>query len=151
MKETKKPDLPGERLTLREIPPWFLSREAFNKVNAVVPRGYFARMRLYFDLYGCLVCGNKHEGYFSSGMCVRCSVRTRCRLQRCDREIVKRESPTFESTRLELVNRIRSARQILADLKGRAKSGKNGPLSSGALPRVVTIGLESKGARRRMP
>lgn len=38
------------------LPHWGLSRETFAKLKAVVPRSYFARMRVYFELYGCLVC-----------------------------------------------------------------------------------------------
>lgn len=152
MNETKASTSSSHRLAMRAVPPLGLPREAFIKVCAIVPKAYYARMRLYYELYGCLVCRTKEKGgYFSGGMCVSCSVRVRDRLKRCGRVLAKREGERIEPVRLELVNRIRSARKILADLRGKAKPGNKGPLSVGAAPRVVILGLEGKGTRRRTP
>lgn len=152
MKGTKSSTSSLERSVMRDVPPLGLPREAFIKVCAIVPKSYYARMRLYYELYGCLVCRTKEKaGHFSNGMCVSCSVRVRDRLRRCARMLAKREAERIEPVRLELVNRIRSARNILADLRGGAKPGNRGPLSVGAAPRVVVLGLEGKGTRRRMP
>jgi hypothetical protein len=141
-----------ERELLGRVPPWCLPRDAFLKVCAVVPRTYYARMHLYYEFYGCLSCGTREEGgYCSCGMCQRCVLRLEGRLKRCGRVLARRESEGVEPARVELVNRIRSARKILADLRPRSKSAGQGPLSSGAVPRVVTLGLEGRGARRRMP
>ena len=137
------------------LPHWGLSRETFTKLKAVVPRSYFERMRVYFELYGCIVCRRKKEPYFSCGMCQQCSVRVRDRLGRCVRVLAKRQGEVVESVSNEMAFRIRSARSLLADLKVCRVAGASRGVGACAVPRVITLRLVDErknfgqvGARR---
>jgi hypothetical protein len=129
------------------VPQWCLPRETFLKINAIVPRAYYQRMRVYFELYGCLVCHAMKETYFSCGMCRRCSVRVRDRLARCDRVLAKRQSDAVEPISTDMATRIRSARSLLADLKKPWNTGTSRRVDACAVPRVITLRLVAVGKR----
>ena len=122
-----------------DLPHWGLSRETFAKLSAIVPRSYFERMRVYFELYGCLVCRRRREAYFSSGMCRRCTVRVQDRLRRCVRVLAKRQSEAVQPVSNEMVFRVRSARALLADLKATRPIGPRHLIGPHAVPRVITL------------
>ena len=129
----------SERSAMDVVPPWCLPRQTYFKVCEVVPQAYFARMRLYFEFYGCMICRTKNPGsYCSCGICQLCMGRLRGRLLRCGRVLAKRERAAVEPLRTEMLKRIRSARALLADLKAyrvagfKARHGRQPP-------RVITL------------
>jgi len=132
------------------LPHWGLSREAFGKLKAVVPRSYFERMHVYFELYGCLVCRRRKEPYFSCGMCRRCSVRVRDRLGRCIRVLAKRQSQAVEPISTGMATKIRSARSLLADLRVPRASGSRRAFAASAVPRMIMLRLadEKRSVKR---
>ena len=132
------------------FPQWCLPREAFLKINAIVPRAYYERMRVYFEFYGCLVCHKKTGTYYSCGMCQRCSVRVRDRLARCTRVLAKRQSETVEPISTEIETKIRSARLLLADLRASRATSASRRIGACAVPQVITLRLEDekRGVKR---
>lgn len=132
------------------IPQWCLPREVFQKINAIVPRAYYQRMRVYFEFYGCLVCHKKTTTYYSCGMCQRCSVRVRDRLARCARVLAKRQSEEVEPISTGIEAKIRSARLLLADLRLSRATSTSRRIGACAVPQVITLRLEDekRGATR---
>jgi hypothetical protein len=128
-------------ITRGVLPHWGLSRDVFAKLRAVVPRSYFDRMRVYFELYGCLVCQSKKGPYFSCGMCRRCSVRVRDRLGRCVRVLAKRQSQNVEPISTGMATKIRSARSLLADLRVPRAIGSRRGVAACAAPRMIMLRL----------
>lgn len=132
------------------VPQWCLPRDAFLKINAIVPRAYYQRMRVYFEFYGCLVCHKKTRTYYSCGMCQRCSVRVRDRLARCARVLAKRQSEAIEPIPTGIETKIRSARLLLADLRVSRATATSRGVGACAVPQVITLRLEDekRGASR---
>ena len=132
------------------LPQWCLPREVFLKINAIVPRAYYHRMRVYFEFYGCLVCHKKTRTYFSCGMCQRCSARVQDRLARCARVLAKRQSEAVEPIPTEIETKIRSARSLLADLNVSRATSTSRRIGACAMPQVITLRLEDgkRGAMR---
>jgi hypothetical protein len=103
------------------LQPWFLPQNVAISIRAVLPPWYFHKMRIYFDDWGCLVCG---EGsmYGSNGMCTRCVQRIEKRL------LVSLSSrhPQSVPARLEPQNfsPVKAARMLLSDLLPNRESRK---------------------------
>lgn len=98
------------------FPPWFLTREVSYKIQSMVPQSYRSRMRLYFDLYGCVSCGKNRRQYYSVGLCKPCSCRIRVRLHRCDKIIREAMEHKFVPTGQRIFESATSAKRALADL-----------------------------------
>jgi hypothetical protein len=99
--------------------PWFLSKAVAQAILRLIPLEYIARMRWYFEDYGCIRCKRKKNKvmYGASGFCVDCGPKVR----RCLVQSMKRRGNI--STRPELAesqqwhfNRAQAAENLLADL-----------------------------------
>ena len=63
--------------------PWYLPKEVYLAVRRVLPNIHIAKMRYYFDDYGCIRCERKDVLYRTNGLCERCNVIVRWRLMQC--------------------------------------------------------------------
>jgi hypothetical protein len=60
--------------------PWFLPKATYLKLKKLLPSSQLAKMRYYFEDYGCLKCGSRQALYGSNGMCAECSIVVRARV-----------------------------------------------------------------------
>jgi hypothetical protein len=65
------------------LQPWFLPKSTYLAVRRLLPSSQLAKMRYYFEDYGCLKCGHRHALYASNGLCRRCSIIVRSRIVLC--------------------------------------------------------------------
>ena len=65
------------------LQPWFLPKATYLTLKKLIPSSQLAKMRYYFDDYGCLKCGSRTALYGSNGMCSRCSIIVRGRIALC--------------------------------------------------------------------
>ena len=72
------------------LQPWFLPRPIYAAIRRLLPGVHLAKMRYYFDDYGCLRCGERSQLYGSNGLCERCSVVVRYRVVQSLRRRLKR-------------------------------------------------------------
>src|SRR6185312_16186785 len=61
------------------LQPWFLPKQTAYKIRSLLPPNFWAKMRHYFDDYGCLICESRTH-YRSNGLCKRCRNRVQTRL-----------------------------------------------------------------------
>lgn len=96
--------------------PWFLSKPVSKAILRLIPPEYIARMRWYFDDYGCLYCKRKKVLYQSNGFCIECGAMIRRRLV----QTVKRREKKLrlESSRSagSYFGPVQAAEDLLADL-----------------------------------
>lgn len=78
--------------------PWFLPKRIADAIRGMVSPAYRARLRHYFEDYGCMIC-ECESLYHSNGMCATCFKRVLNRLKKSVRRRVKSES----QPRLDLV------------------------------------------------
>jgi hypothetical protein len=64
------------------LQPWFVPKEVYLQIRRLLPNIHLAKMRYYFEDYGCLKCGERKSLYGSNGLCERCNVVIRGRLVR---------------------------------------------------------------------
>jgi ribosomal protein L40E len=62
------------------LQPWFLPKPTYLALRRLLPSSQMAKMRYYFEDYGCLKCGGRDSLYASNGMCKRCSMVVRGRI-----------------------------------------------------------------------
>jgi hypothetical protein len=65
------------------LQPWFLPKPTYLTLRRLLPSSQLAKMRYYFDDYGCLKCGSRDKLYASNGMCKGCSIIVRSRVVLC--------------------------------------------------------------------
>jgi hypothetical protein len=63
--------------------PWFLPKQVYLAVRRILPNIHLAKMRYYFDDYGCIRCERKDVLYRTNGLCERCNTIVRWRLTEC--------------------------------------------------------------------
>jgi hypothetical protein len=81
----------GNELTPIEVPlddkvfllPWFMPKQTYLAVRRILPNIHIAKMRYYFDDYGCIRCERRDVLYRTNGMCESCTVIVRWRLAHC--------------------------------------------------------------------
>lgn len=87
MKRKPKRAIPKGRKPSRTdeifLQPWYIPRDVYLEIRRVLPNIHLAKMRYYFEDYGCLKCGDRKALYGSNGLCERCSVLIRGRVARC--------------------------------------------------------------------
>lgn len=64
------------------LQPWFMPKKIFLQIRTLLPSAQLARMKYYFEDYGCLRCARSNVVYRGNGLCQECSVVVRCRLLR---------------------------------------------------------------------
>jgi hypothetical protein len=97
--------------------PWFLDRVIRVRINKLLPRYYYFRLRLYFDKYGCICCHRKDRAYGSNGLCRACNWTVCERLRLMDARLqrqFKRENDGVERT---FLRRLENAKRLLGDIK----------------------------------
>jgi hypothetical protein len=51
--------------------PWFLPKETYLAVRRILPNIHIAKMRYYFEDYGCMRCERRDVLYRTNGLCER--------------------------------------------------------------------------------
>lgn len=74
---------PGSNADEIFLQPWYVPRDVYLEIRRVLPNIHLAKMRYYFEDYGCLKCGDRKALYGANGLCERCSVVVRGRVARC--------------------------------------------------------------------
>jgi hypothetical protein len=64
------------------LQPWFLPKPLQLAIRKVLPSIHLAKMRYYFDDYGCLRCQKRNTLYGSNGFCESCCKIVRDRVTR---------------------------------------------------------------------
>jgi hypothetical protein len=62
------------------LQPWFLPKTTYLILKKLLPSSQLAKMRYYFEDYGCLKCCSRTRLYGSNGLCVECSIIVRGRV-----------------------------------------------------------------------
>jgi hypothetical protein len=65
------------------LQPWFLPKPTYLTLKKLLPSSQLAKMRYYFEDYGCLKCSSRTALYGSNGMCFQCSIVVRGRVALC--------------------------------------------------------------------
>lgn len=78
--QVKKLSLAGDEIFLQ---PWFLPLPVATAVRRILPSVQLAKMRYYFEDYGCLRCGDRNTIYKANGMCMKCANLVRVRVLSC--------------------------------------------------------------------
>jgi len=63
--------------------PWCLPKESYLAVRRILPNIHIAKMRYYFDDYGCIRCERRDVLYRTNGLCQQCTAIVRWRLTHC--------------------------------------------------------------------
>jgi hypothetical protein len=63
--------------------PWFLPKQTYLAVRRILPNIHIAKMRYYFEDYGCMRCERRNVLYRTNGLCERCNTIVRWRLTQC--------------------------------------------------------------------
>ena len=63
--------------------PWFLPKQTYLAVRRILPNIHIAKMRYYFEDYGCMRCERRDVLYRTNGLCDRCNTIVRWRLTQC--------------------------------------------------------------------
>ena len=63
--------------------PWFLPKQAYLAVRRILPNIHIAKMRYYFEDYGCMRCERRDVLYRTNGLCEQCNTIVRWRLTQC--------------------------------------------------------------------
>ena len=97
------------------LEPWFQTSRALaaaiRRHQSIFHKRKFA---LYFEKWGCLVCGTKEKAHASRGMCHECLCKFVQRLQQLEKEYAQAHPQEYESQQIEsLTSRVRSAERIL--------------------------------------
>jgi hypothetical protein len=125
------------RTNMESVPPLFLSIKLRKTIERLLPVGHHQRMRLYFDVYGCLHCSRKSVVYGANGFCRLCISMIGKRMRKVDKELQARKpapQPKLEETYLRPYN---SARRLLADLMPKiGKRAIRGKLEPKSPPKV---------------
>lgn len=96
------------------LQPWFIPRNVYAAVRRLLPSVHLAKMRYYFDDYGCLRCGETGRLYGSNGLCERCTVVVRWRVAQALRKRLKQVGVRSDSPYAsEIADRTLTARRLL--------------------------------------
>lgn len=101
------------------FPPWFVPMEVFKQFQRLLPSVYHQRFRLYFDRYGCIRCKRKQVLYGCSGLCISCLPLVDSRLRQVDKDMKKLYGGKKTAPAKRFLSGRESARQLLADLRGK--------------------------------
>ena len=95
------------------LQPWFLPQRIATAIQGMVPNGFRAKMRYYFEDYGCMIC-EREVFYHSNGMCMPCYQKVLARLKKT----VRRHARARPEQRLDLVlfRQQKLARKLLKGL-----------------------------------
>ena len=63
--------------------PWFLPKQTYLAVRHILPNIHIAKMRYYFEDYGCMRCERRDVWYRTNGPREKCNAIVRWRLTHC--------------------------------------------------------------------
>lgn len=96
------------------LQPWFMPRNVYAAIRRLLPSVHLAKMRYYFDDYGCLRCGDTDGLYGSNGLCERCTVLVKWRVAQALRKRLKQVGVGSDSPYAgEITDRTMTARRLL--------------------------------------
>src|SRR5437879_90416 len=96
------------------LEPWFQSPAVAAAIRREQSIFHKRKHSLYFEKWGCLVCGTEERAHVSHAMCHNCLLRFVNRLKQLEREYAKAHPQEYEDRQIEkLAARIRSAERIL--------------------------------------
>lgn len=64
------------------LQPWFMPLDVCLEMRRLIPSAHLAKMKYYYEDFGCLRCGEHKPIYGSNGFCEGCSVLVRGRIER---------------------------------------------------------------------
>jgi hypothetical protein len=132
--------------------PFFQQQKVAHEIRRIQSVPEQRKWSLYFEEFGCLICGTRKEGHGSCGMCKSCKCRTFERLQ----TIIKRyrrkseEHLDFPTDRAELARKALAgcSRQPSSDERGTQEGvGGSGGASSDERGTQEGVGGSGGGAR----
>jgi hypothetical protein len=98
------------------LQPWFLPKSVYTAIRRLLPGIHLAKMRYYFDDYGCLRCGKKESLYGSNGLCETCNVVIRYRVAKCLQRRLKKAGVTSpQALSYDFADQGQLARRLLRD------------------------------------
>ena len=97
------------------LEPWFqTSKTLAAEIRRHESLFHKRKFTLYFEKWGCVICGTKRKSHESHGMCRGCRGRFVFRLRQLEREYAKSHPAEYQDQQVEsLTSRIRSAERIL--------------------------------------
>src|SRR5205807_5726388 len=96
------------------LEPWFQSYAVAQELRRHQSMFHKRKFSLYFEKWGCLVCGTKERAQQSHGMCHKCWLRLVARLRALEKEYAKAHPQEYVNQQMEsLTSRIRNAERIL--------------------------------------
>ena len=93
--------------------PWYLPKDVYLAVRRVLPNIHIAKMRYYFDDYGCMRCERKDVLYRTNGLCERCNVIVRWRLKQCLKKRLGAVGISTQSEAADLGRALKLAQYLL--------------------------------------
>jgi hypothetical protein len=96
------------------LEPWFQSPTVAAEIRRHQSIFHKRKFALYFERWGCLLCGTKKEPHASHAMCNRCVTRFAQRLAALEGEYAAAHPQEYQDQQTESITaRARSAEQIL--------------------------------------
>jgi hypothetical protein len=97
------------------LEPWFqTSRALAAEIRRHASMFHKKKFALYYDKWGCLVCGTKEKAHDNHGMCHNCDFKFVLRLKQLEKDYAKAHPQEYANQQTEsLSSRIRNAERIL--------------------------------------
>jgi hypothetical protein len=97
------------------LEPWFqTSRALAAAIRRHQSMFHKRKFALYFEKWGCSVCGSKEQTHVSHAMCQHCLGKFLARLRLLEKDYAKDHPQEYENQQIEsLTSRVRSAERIL--------------------------------------
>ena len=99
----------------QSLPPFFLTKKTRKSIEQLLPAEHHKRLRLYFEIYGCIRCSHNNVLYCANGLCVRCLRTVSKRLAKVDIKL-RSAAPQPENLEKSFLSPYLSARRLLSDL-----------------------------------
>jgi hypothetical protein len=99
------------------LQPWFIPKDIYIAIRSLLPNVHLAKMRYYFEDFGCMRCERSDVLYGSNGLCESCSSLVRGRVKRALERRLKQAGVKSEVRPISVFNkRMTEAQRILKDL-----------------------------------
>lgn len=95
------------------LQPWFIPKDIYLEIRRLLPPVHLAKMRYYFQDYGCLKCSGRTSLYASNGFCEKCSVLIRGRVVRSLQRRLKDVGVRLTPDSSPRTDPVKIARQLL--------------------------------------
>lgn len=100
----------------QSLPPLFLTNKLRKTIGRLLPPEHHRRLRLYFEIYGCIRCSRNQVLYGGNGICMLCLHTIQKRLRKVDQRLHSTPPQLSPDWRGEYLRPYDAARQLLADL-----------------------------------